>query len=235
MQPILFMIVALLTLNVSASELGKVTHLSGVLTAERAGSSPKLLSVQSAILQGDILRTEEDSYARIKFNDNAELVLRPETLLKVNEHTYQDATGSSNKSDMELIKGGMRAVTGLIGKHSPDAVKVGTPTATIGIRGTHFGLLFCQDNCGNVPNPNGVLPENGLHADVVSGAISVTNAVGTIELVAGQFGYVSNMNALPQQVPANLGVQVTMPLAIRQNEAPSATIGKGKESQCAIQ
>jgi hypothetical protein len=235
MPLLLLILLSLSSMSSWAKEVGKVTHLSGLLTVERAGIATKILSVQSAVLEGDLLRTEEDTYARIKFNDNSEVVLRPETSFKINEMRFQESSGTANKSDMELIKGGMRAVTGLIGKNNPDAVKVATPTATIGIRGTHFGLLFCQDSCANVANPNGVVPENGLHADVVSGAISVTNGAGTVDLSAGQFGYVPSPNAMPQLVPPSQGVQVTMPPSIRQNEAPSAAIGKGKESQCAIQ
>ncbi len=235
MPLLLLILLSLSSMSGWAKEVGKVTHLSGLLNVERAGVATKILSVQSAVLEGDLLRTEEDTYARIKFSDTSEVVLRPETSFKINEMRFQESSGTANKSDMELIKGGMRAVTGLIGKNNPDAVKVGTPTATIGIRGTHFGLLFCQDSCANVANPNGVVPENGLHADVVSGAISVTNGAGTVDLSAGQFGYVPSPNAMPQLVPPNQGVQVTMPPSIRQNEAPFAAIGKGKESQCAIQ
>lgn len=235
MRLLICFILSLVSLTVWATEVGKVTHLSGLLTVKRADGTNKLLSVQSTVLKGDVLSTEEDAYARIKFNDGSQVVLRPETIYKINELQFQEGDTANNKSDTELIKGGMRAVTGLIGKNNPDAVKVATPTATIGIRGTHFGLLFCQDNCANVPNPNGVVPENGLHADVVSGAISLTNAVGSIELSPGQFGYVPAPNATPQLVPPSQGVQVTMPPAIRQNEAQSTGIGKGKDSQCAIQ
>lgn len=39
-----------------------------------------------------------------------------------------------------LIGGTMRFITGLLGKHSPDRVRISTSTATVGIRGTDFIL-----------------------------------------------------------------------------------------------
>ncbi len=234
----LFLINTLLffiSLGSYAAEVGKVTHLSGVLTVNRINGDNKILSINSPIMDGDNLRTEEDTYARLKFNDNAEIVLRPETNFKVNQHTFNTEKPENNKSDMELIKGGMRAVTGLIGKNNPDAVKVGTPTATIGIRGTHFGLLFCQDNCGNVPTPSGQSPVNGLHADVADGGISITNQSGSTILTVGQYGYVRDTGTPPVQVPPSQGVQVTMPPAISQNNSQGQGIGKSKDTECAIQ
>jgi hypothetical protein len=221
--------------NSWASEAGKVTHLSGVLIADRLDGSQKILSVNSPVLEGDTLRTEEDTYARLKLTDNAEIVLRPETEFKLNQHHYQANEMQQNNSSMELIKGGMRAVTGLIGKNNPDAVKIGTPTATIGIRGTHLGLLFCQDNCANIPTPSGNIPANGLHADVVEGAISLTNGAGTMNIGSGQFGYVKNAYTAPTLVPPTQGVQVTMPPSISQNNSKGKGVGKSGDTECAIQ
>jgi len=229
------LLMLLISVHCDAAEVGKVTHLSGVLTVTRADGDNKILSINSPILNGDSLRTEEDTYARLKFNDNAEVVLRPETNFKVNQHNFNADKPDTNKSDMELIKGGMRAVTGLIGKNNPESVKVGTPTATIGIRGTHFGLLFCQDNCGSVPTPSGQMPVNGLHTDVIDGAILVSNQSGSTLLTAGQYGYVRDPNTPPVQVPPAQGVPVTMPPSISQNNTQGQGIGKARDTECAIQ
>src|SRR5437870_2846410 len=64
-----------------AHAVGTVTHLAGVLTVRRAGAS-KILATSSQIESGDTLITERNSYARIKFIDNAEIVLRPATELE---------------------------------------------------------------------------------------------------------------------------------------------------------
>jgi hypothetical protein len=46
-----------------------------------------------------------------------------------------------------LVRGGFRAVTGLIARNSPNAARVQTNTATIGIRGTDFDARICSRDC----------------------------------------------------------------------------------------
>ena len=59
-----------------AQTAGTVTHLSGTLSVARADGQ-RLLAVNSAVREGDLLTTERDTYVRIKFSDGAEVVLRP--------------------------------------------------------------------------------------------------------------------------------------------------------------
>lgn len=154
----------------AAGMVGTVTHLSGILTVKRDGAV-KVLSVKSEVAEGDVLSTEKEAYARIKFIDNAELVLRPNSQLKVTNYSYKEAAPGEDKVALDMVKGGLRAVSGLIGKRNKEAVSFNTPTATIGIRGTHFGMLFCNNDCAGVPTPDGKEPQNGLHADVAANAI----------------------------------------------------------------
>jgi len=219
----------------AAGPVGQVTHLSGTLTAKRADGSTKLFSTKSEVQEGDTLSTEQETYARIKFADGAEVVLRPGTQLKVAAYAYEEAKPQSDNIVLNMLKGGLRAVTGLVGRRSRDAVKFSTTTATIGIRGTHFGALLCQNDCGGIPTVSGKPPENGLHLDVADGAIVVRNAAGQQEISAGQFGFVRNDTTLPVIVPPSQGIQVTMPTSISQNNATGRGIGKVKENECAVQ
>lgn len=106
-----------------------------------------------------------------------------------------------------------------------------TETATIGIRGTHFGALLCQNDCGGVPTTGGKAPPNGLHVDVTNGSIAMTNSAGTVQLNAGQFGFVASCEVPPQQVPPQQGIQVTMPSSIAQNKGSGKGIGKGDDGR----
>lgn len=216
----------------AAGTAGQVTHLSGTVSAKRADGSSKLLSVKSAILEGDTLSTESETYARIKFADGGEVVMRPGTQLKVESYSYEAGKPESDNIVLNMLKGGLRAVTGLIGKRNREKVSFQTETATIGIRGTHFGALLCQNDCGGIPTTGGKPPPNGLHVDVTTGSVQVSNGAGTVQLNAGQFGYVAGNNATPQQVPPQQGIQVTMPSSIAQNKGSGKGIGKGDEAEC---
>ena len=60
------------------------------------------------------------------------------------------APGSdSSRAFFRLVKGGFRTVSGLIGKASQDDYRVNTPVATIGIRGTRYGVRICQGECAD--------------------------------------------------------------------------------------
>ena len=216
----------------AANTAGQITHLSGTLSAKRADGTTKLLSVKSDVQEGDTLGTEAETYARIKFNDGGEVVMRPGTQLKINSYSYDTAKPESDNIVLSMFKGGLRAVTGLIGKRNREKVSFQTETATIGIRGTHFGALLCQNDCGGVPTTGGQPPANGLHVDVSSGAIVMSNTAGSIQIGAGQFGFVPNPTTPPVIVPPQQGIQVTMPTSISQNKGGGKGIGKGDDAEC---
>lgn len=217
-----------------AGQAGVVTHLSGVLSVKRADAAPTVLSVKSEIREGDLLSTAEETYARIKFVDGGEVVMRPGSQLRVETYAYNQAKPESDNVALSILKGGLRAVTGLLGKRNHDKVNFTTSTATIGIRGTHFGALMCQNDCGNVATTTGRPPANGLHVDVADGAIVVRNGAGQVQLNAGQFGFVANPATPPAAVPPQEGIRVTMPSNISQNKGGGAGIGKLKEGECAL-
>ncbi|HET9709724.1 MAG TPA: hypothetical protein VFP39_15600 [Gemmatimonadales bacterium] len=214
-------------------QIGTVTHLSGVLVAKRADGGTRLLGVQSAIAEGETLITEPATYARVKFADDAEVVLRPSSQMKIESYRYENSTPANDSVLLSLLKGGLRSVTGLIGRRSRENVKFTTSTSTIGIRGTHFGMLLCQNDCASIPTASGP-PENGLHVDVVDGAITLTNNAGQQVLVAGQFGYVRDANTVPVIVPPGRGIQVTMPPAISRNAGSGKSIGASSSVECPV-
>jgi hypothetical protein len=219
---------------VSTAAVATVTHLSGTLTVKRSDGSTRFLSVKSGIAEGDTLVTARGTYARMKFSDGAETVLRPESQMKVDAYKYDDKKPEADNTVISLLKGGMRSVTGLLGRRNRDKVVVNAPGATIGIRGTHFGMLVCQNDCGSIPTPAGGPPPNGLHVDVLDGAVQVRNNAGSQTLNAGQFGYVRNANTPPVQVPPAQGIQVTMPVAISRNAGTGGTVGKGQQAECVV-
>ena len=213
---------------------GEVTHLSGTLSARKADGTSKLLSIKSQVEEGDLVATEADTYARLKLTDGSEIVLRPNSQLKFDAYAFQNEKPESDNVVLRMLKGGLRAVTGLIGKRNRDKVNVQTVTATIGIRGTHFGALLCQDDCSQVPTATGNPPANGLHVDVVDGAIILRNQAGQQIINVGQFGFVANFNTLPTLVPPQDGIQVTMPQSISDNRSGSQGIGRREQTECGL-
>lgn len=195
---------------------GKVSHVSGPLFAVGPDGSKRVLVVGSDVHQGDTLLTEDKTYARIKFSDQAEVTLRPGSQLKVERYSFAEAQPTQDSAVLGLFKGALRTVTGLIGKRgNREAYSMTTATATIGIRGTTYGAIICPH-----PSCPPELPE-GTYIDVNEGAIEVGTVppVGcampgsssnlppcpplppAIVLTAGQFGFVPPIGA-PQILPA---------------------------------
>lgn len=216
-----------------AAPAAEVTHLAGILSAKKADGTSKVLAVKSVVDEGDVLSTEAVTYARLKFRDGGEVVLRPNTQLKVENYRFEEASPGNDGALLSILKGGMRMVTGLIAKRNRDKIAVRAPSATIGIRGTHFGALFCQGNCADVPTVSGRAPADGLHVDVAFGAITLTNTAGTVEFTAGQFGYLPNANVLPEVVPPERGIRVTMPASIAANKGGEG-VGGTSALECAV-
>ncbi len=222
------LIALLLAPAVFAAPAGEVTHVSGALLARKADGSSKILAPLSKVESGDLLATAGDTYARVKFSDGGEVTLRPNTQFRIDMFTYDQANPAKDSALFNLIKGGLRTITGAIGKRKPDSYQMRTSTATIGIRGTNYGVLLCQGDCQTIRNNEGQVPQNGLHLDVAQGVISVTNDGGEKILSAGQFGFVLNKEEPMRLVPPGQGVTNNMPGF---DSGPAS----GKNAECVVQ
>lgn len=219
--------------SVHANEMAAVvTHLSGTLSARLADGTLKLLSVRSEVSEGDVLTTEKETYARLKFRDGSEVVMRPSAQLAISKFKYSEADPKSDATSLNLLKGGLRMVTGLLGKRSPEQVSVKTTAATIGIRGTHFGLLMCNGDCKDVPTVSGTPPQDGLYADVAFGAVMISNEAGVQRVETGQFAHAAGPAAAPRLLPVQQGIQVTMPSSIASGGTQGRSVGAAKDAVC---
>jgi hypothetical protein len=123
---------------------GTVAQMSGTVSVQKPDGSVRLLSRQSEIGRGDTVNTERDSYAQVRFTDGAVMTLKPNTRIRIEDYAFDQAQPARDNSAFALVKGGLRMITGLIGKRgNQDALRVGTATATIGIRGTTFSVDDC--------------------------------------------------------------------------------------------
>lgn len=126
------------SLSWAAQVAGTVVQLSGPLMAKKADGAVRILSMRSEVESGDTLMTEKNTYAMVKFIDNSEITLKPSTTFKVENFSYDADKPDGDKASFNLVKGGLRSVTGLLGKRNKEKFEMKTPSATIGIRGTTF-------------------------------------------------------------------------------------------------
>lgn len=206
---------------------GTVMQLSGPLMVKKADGKVKLLAIKSEVEQGDTLLTEKDSYALIKLIDNSEITLKPNSSFVIEQFTYAADQPDGDHAVFSLLKGGLRSVTGLLGKRNKERFEMKTPAATIGIRGTTFIASYVAPPLSSAPAlPGGAAPGTlapGLYLQVLDGMILVTNPAGSQNFAAGQFGFTPGFKQPPVIVPANPGIQFTPPPSF----APSSSSGAG--------
>ena len=184
----------------AAESVGEIVQVQGVMFARTASGASRVLALHSPVDRGDVLVTGRDTFARVRFVDRGEVLLRPGTQLRVSFYAYDERKPDGDSAVLDLIKGGLRAITGLIGKRSPQTVRFDTIVATLGVRGTEFGVLLCAGDCGGILDGEGNAPPDGLHTDVESGTIVLTNGAGEQLFGAGTSGYVPNATTLPALV-----------------------------------
>ena len=130
---------------ISLASNGTVILAKGVVTATGADKSNRVLAKGAAIEEGDIINTAKKSFAVIRMLDNTKLTLKPGTTIAIGKFSVEEG---KEEACINLVKGGLRTVTGLIGKRKPESFQVDTPIASIGIRGTDFITRICAgDEC----------------------------------------------------------------------------------------
>ncbi|HJS36956.1 MAG TPA: FecR domain-containing protein [Burkholderiales bacterium] len=133
-------VVAVLALAVAvpaqASDVGEIKVAKGTVHVERDGKRLPA-SAGMPIRQSDRLVTGADGSAGVTFTDNSLLSTGPNSVLVVDHYTF-DTTTHAGKFDASLKKGSLAVVSGKIVKQSPGAMRVRTPAAIMGVRGTDF-------------------------------------------------------------------------------------------------
>ncbi len=113
--------------------IGRVATLSGSAVAVRNGVAVAL-NVGDVVLKGDVVQTQSGSALGVIFADGSTFDLGANARMVLNEFVYNPAAASGNSSLINLVQGSIVFVAGQVA-HTGD-MKVGTPSATMGIRGT---------------------------------------------------------------------------------------------------
>ncbi|QJE01167.1 FecR domain-containing protein [Massilia forsythiae] len=218
-----------------AAPVGVVAHLSGPLLDRKPDGSVKVLGPKSEVESGDTLVSEKNTYAQIRFVDNSEITLRPGTTFRIEHFSYDAAKPEGDSAAFGLVKGGLRSITGLLGKRNKEKFMLKTPGATIGIRGTTFIAQWIEAPAGTpsaVPAGAALPAESapGLHVSVSDGAIMVSNGAGALGFLAGQAGYVPSATVAPVPAPPAAAPAFVPPASFGANQ-PMGAQGQGAAPQ----
>ncbi len=155
---------------VFAAAVGEVVFATGTPQARDAAGASRRLARGAAIFSVDTLITKARERMQLSLIDDSYISIQP----------------GSEEAHYRLIKGGIRALTGLIGKDNPEAYRVNTAVATIGIRGTGHSTRFCQGDCGS--------RKDGLYHSTWEDETYVFSDVDSVDVPAGQGVFVPELD-----------------------------------------
>jgi hypothetical protein len=155
----------------------------------------------------EMVSTASGSYARLRLKDKSWIMLRPNSRFLLEEVEFEEET-EEGTGFFSLLKGGFRAVTGLIANKLK--YRYNTAVATIGIRGTHFMVRLCNGECYDI-DPQ---PPNGLYLEVIEDTVVLDNNAGQFTFQAGQFAYIPGPQAAAQLLDDRPDVFVQSPIPV---------------------
>jgi len=119
-----------------ADEAGRVKVSKGDVRIERNGKT-LAAPVGTIIDVADTVMTGANGSVGITFHDNSLLSAGPNSELVIERFVF-DSTTLQGAFDTRLKKGTLAVVSGKIVKQSPEAMRIKTPAAIMGVRGTEF-------------------------------------------------------------------------------------------------
>lgn len=178
-----------------AAGAARVDFATGTVTAVNAAGAQRNVGKGAEINNGEAIVTGDSGRAQLRFSDGALISLQPGSEFKIDNYQYSGKGGGEEKGFFSLIKGGMRTITGLIGRSNRNNYQVTTSVATIGIRGTEY-------TAGLNPAGSELLVHTG------EGLVEVCNGAGCVLLGSGESGSVQGQQqpkrteSRPQLPPA---------------------------------
>lgn len=154
--------------------------IGNVAAVNKAGQS-RPVAKGAVIEEGETINTN-NGRTQLRFTDGAYVSLQPQSEFRIDQYRYEGKQDGSEKTFVSLLKGGLRTITGFVGRTNKKNYQVATTVATIGIRGTEYTIQYGGSISGTVGE----------------GEIEVCNGAGCLNVTNGESYYVANQDAKPQ-------------------------------------
>lgn len=201
LRTLLFVMMAAVSLEAAPQSVGRVLAAAGDVFVTRANREVRL-EAGSAIERYDVIRTGEASSAQLRLTDETLVAMRAKSRFHVADYRYTGADDGVSEASFALLQGGIRTLTGLIGRTRSERYRMATKLASVGIRGTAYSLLLCERDC---TADDGSSAPDGAYGLVFEGRVAVTNAGGEIEFGTDEAFFVADASTPPQRLLSRPG------------------------------
>lgn len=166
---------------------GSILFSQGNVEAQSEGRT-RSLAKGASVCVGETIVTSPSSQVQIRMADGGLISMRPETKIRINAFHFDGKEDGTEKSEIALMQGSFRALTGLVGHTHKENYVIQTPNAYIGIRGTDHEPVY-------IPNPapgQAAAGVPGTYDKVNSGGVVIRTPQGSVEVKPNQVGFASN-------------------------------------------
>jgi hypothetical protein len=136
MRNAVFAALLLASVPALAADAGLIKVSKGSVQLQRAGTMMPA-PVGTAVRPADVIVTGADGSAGITFSDNSLVSLGPKSVFAIDKYQF-DTTTYAGQFEGNLKQGKLAAVSGKMVKQSPESMRIRTPSAVMGVRGTEF-------------------------------------------------------------------------------------------------
>ena len=119
-----------------AADIGLIKVSSGDVQIQR-GANKLPATVGAGLQTSDVIVTGANGSAGITFSDNSLVSIGPDSVFAIEKYQF-DSTTYAGEFEGNLKQGRLAAVSGKMVKQSPESMKIRTPSAIMGVRGTEF-------------------------------------------------------------------------------------------------
>ena len=182
-----------------------VHDMTGTATAT-TGTVQRALKVGDLVDNGSTISTGDKSSAVIKFEDGQVMALSEKTSFRIVDYRYNKERVSQSSAVFNLLQGGLRFISGVIGSTNRNSFRMTAGTATIGIRGSDGVVQYDSVS-------------QAVLVSVLAGALTMDTSQGAALIAAGNFSSFTVGQAPTTPVPttqASAAVQTAvLSLAVR--------------------
>jgi hypothetical protein len=165
---------------------GRILWSYGQVERVGADGVAEPLAKGDAVFEGDVIRSAVGSQAQLVMSDEALIAVRAGSSVKLTEYRYAGREDGSERAVIELLKGGLRSVTGAIGRGNKDNYQLRNEQHVIGIRGTDHETFATEE---------------GTFNRVTLGGTYLKSDGGQVELAPGETGFVPmRLGAAPSRL-----------------------------------
>lgn len=164
--------------NQAWASVGQFQFVSGDVRIVASDGRERQAQKGGEVNEGESVVSGRGATAQLRMTDGGILAIRQDSQIRIDEYRFNGQEDGNERSFFSLVKGGLRSITGTVGKLHKENYRIKTPAATIGIRGTDSETIHIATTGQHGPEvPAGTYNRVNAGATIVNGTAVFPNQV----------------------------------------------------------